>query len=433
MSDSRQYNQGVEKPESGTAGQLRQLRAHANAAVRAAELKTRMLAPAEPARRRWALQDLAVRPSLGKFAFTAPRINPLLLWVVVVPTLLSILYFGFIAAPVYVSESMFVVRNPQTEEAPNSLSGLLQGSGILSSTENEAYSVEDYVQSFDAMSALNTRFDLRKAFQHKGIDFIKRFGVLTPSSDEYLHLYYKFWIVDVDVDSTSSIITLTTRAFSSTDAFNINEGLLEQSEALVNKLNEQARQDLVGFAQREVDVAESHARKARVDLSAFRNEKSVIDPERQAAMQLEQVAPLKNDLVAAKVRLAQIESIAPENPQVSVLKNRVAKLESELAAQSANVAGDDASLAHKAAAYDQVELEREFADKELDLAQAFLVQARNEAMQKQLYVERIVQPNRPTVAMEPRRFKAIVATFLLAFIGWLIISLMVSGVREHSD
>lgn len=434
MSDNRQSSdQGSNQADDGTARKLRQLHAHAISAVRAAELKSRVMAQPVPARRRWGVPALSWRPSLGKFPATALRINPLLLWVVVVPTLLSTIYFAFIASPVYVSQSAFVVRNPQTEQAPNSLSGLLQGSGILSSTENEAFSVEDYILSFDAMSALNAQFDMRKAFQDKSIDFIRRFGSVTGNSDEYLHLYYKFWIVDVDVDSTSSIITLTTRAFTSADAFKINESLLEQSEALVNKLNEQARQDLVGFAQREVDAAEDHARKARVDLSAFRNEKSVIDPERQAAMQLEQVAPLKNDLVTAKVQLAQVEAIAPDNPQVSVLKNRVAKLEAELAEQSASVAGDGASLAHKAAAYDQVELEREFADKELDLAQAFLVQARNEAMQKQLYVERIVQPNRPSVAMEPRRAKAIIATLLLAVILWLIITLMVSGVREHSD
>ena len=39
-------------------------------------------------------------------------ISPLFLFTVVVPTLVAILYFGFFASDVYISESRFVVRSP---------------------------------------------------------------------------------------------------------------------------------------------------------------------------------------------------------------------------------------------------------------------------------------------------------------------------------
>ena len=43
------------------------------------------------------------------------RPNPLFLLVVVAPVLASILYFGFLASDIYISESRFVVRAPETE------------------------------------------------------------------------------------------------------------------------------------------------------------------------------------------------------------------------------------------------------------------------------------------------------------------------------
>jgi hypothetical protein len=49
---------------------------------------------------------------LGKFIKTARKMSPLFWICVVVPTLLSILYFGLFASDVYVSESRFVVRSP---------------------------------------------------------------------------------------------------------------------------------------------------------------------------------------------------------------------------------------------------------------------------------------------------------------------------------
>ena len=62
-----------------------------------------------------------------------------------------------------------------------------------------------------------------------------------------------------------------------------------------------------------------------------------------------------------------------------------------------------------------------------------LEQARNEAQRKQLYLERIVQPSLPDVAVEPRRLRGVAATFLLGLVAWGILSMLIAGVREHQD
>jgi len=61
----------------------------------------------------------------------------------------------------------------------------------------------------------------------------------------------------------------------------------------------------------------------------------------------------------------------------------------------------------------RVAIERDFAEKQVAAAMAFLENARNEAQRQQLYLERIVQPNLPDYALEPRRLRSVVVVFVL--------------------
>jgi capsular polysaccharide transport system permease protein len=99
----------------------------------------------------------------------------------------------------------------------------------------------------------------------------------------------------------------------------------------------------------------------------------------------------------------------------------------------AKVAGDQHSLSSKSAEYEGVVLERDFAAKRLEIALGSLEQARENAMKQQLYLERIAQPNKPDIAIEPRRFRSVVATLLLSLIAWGILSLLVTAMKEHAD
>jgi capsular polysaccharide transport system permease protein len=77
-------------------------------------------------------------------------------------------------------------------------------------------------------------------------------------------------------------------------------------------------------------------------------------------------------------------------------------------------------------------LEKEFADKQLAAAMAALEQARSEALRQQLYIERVAQPKVPDSSLEPDRVRGILTTLVLGFLFWGIVSLLVSGVREHN-
>lgn len=359
------------------------------------------------------------------------RVNRLFLVTVAVPTVLATVYFGLMASDVYVSESRIVVRSPD-KPSVSGLGAFLKGAGF-SRAQDDSYTVRDYALSRDALKEIDKALGVGDAYSSDKVDRISRFGGLDfDTSFEALHRYYQKK-VEIQQDTASSITTLTVRAYTAQDAQNINQKLLELSESLVNRLNERGRQDLISSAAAEVVAAEKKSKSAALALSAYRNAKGVVDPERQATVQLQQIAKLQDELIATTTQLAQLRTFTPQNPQIAALQKRANTLQAEIDTETTKVTGGERSLANKAAEYQRLALEREFADRQLASTLASLEQARNEAQRKQVYIERIAQPSLPDIALEPRRLRSILATFVLGLVAWGILSMLLAGVREHQD
>jgi capsular polysaccharide transport system permease protein len=359
------------------------------------------------------------------------RFKPLFLATVVIPTLAALFYFGFIASDVYVSQSQFVVRSPD-KPAASGLGVLLKSVGF-SNAGDEIFIAHDYIKSRDALKSLNQNGAVEKSYRDPYISVFNRFGPL-GWNDTFEDLYeYYSGKVSIEHNSTSSITTLNVRAFNPDDAKRMNEQLLDLAESVVNRLNNRGEFDLVSFAQREVREAEVAARKASQALAAFRNLRGIVDPESQAALQLQGVSKLQDELIASRVQLQQLQALAPENPQVPVLRTRISELTRQIDVGLGRVAGGQGSLSANAVQYQRLALDREYADKRLAAAMASLQEARNEARRKQAYVERIVEPSLPDEASEPRRLRGILATIVLGLVAYGILSMLLAGVREHRD
>jgi capsular polysaccharide transport system permease protein len=373
-------------------------------------------------------------PIAQKFIARIMVRNRLFLITVVVPTLISVIYFGLIASDVFISESRFVVYNlekPTTSSSP--LGALMKGAGLSRATD-ESYSIQDFILSRDALKILEEKLSLGKTFSSSQVDIFSRFaGLDWDNSFEALYRYYNKKIVETAIDSLTSISVLSVHAFSAEDAFNINQQLLEMSEGLVNQLNERSQQDMIRFTANEVASAEKKNREAALALSSYRNQKNVIDPEQQSGIQLQQISNLQAALVTAEEQLAQLQTFNSKNPQIPSLQLKVQNLRKEIDTATNRVAGGDRSLAKKAEEYQRLVLDRDFAAKQLDSVLASLEQARSEAQRKQLYLKRIIQPNKPDIAIEPRRIRNVIATFVIGLFAWGILALLLAGVREHRD
>ena len=355
-----------------------------------------------------------------------------LFWItVLIPTALSILYFGVFASDVYISESRFIVRSPD-KPSTTGLGMLLKSSGFANAGD-EIYAAKDYVLSRDALQALNRHQEFTKAYGAPSVSIFDRYNASGMNGTfEDLYKYYEKK-VEVEHDTTSSIITLSVRAYTPQDAHRFNEHLLEMAEATVNKLNTRGRQDLIRFSQAEVDEAKAKVQNSALALSAYRNQQGVVDPEKQATIQLQMISKLQDELIANRTQLRELRAYAPENSQIEALETRVKGISDEIDRQTGGVAGNTRSLSSQVTQYQRLQLDNQFAEKQLASAMASLEDARNEARRKQAYVERIVEPNAPDKALEPRRLRGIFSTLILGLAAWGILSMLLAGMLEHKD
>lgn len=352
---------------------------------------------------------------------------------VMLPTLLSALYYGFVASDIYVSESRFVIKSPDDrQQRSSSLANLIQTTG-LSGGQEQTNEVLGYVRSRDALRALDERVGIAGRYSDGAIDPISRFpGLFGDRTFEDLFRYYDD-MVTARLDSETGMAVISTRGFTPQDAYRINAELLQLSEQLVNRLNNRARTTGIAEAQRQVDLATQRTRQARVELAGYRNAQSLLDPEAQAAGVLEIGNALTAQRAALEAQLEQMTRLTPQNPSIPALRNRVNTISSQIAAQDRRVTGSDSGIASRLAGYENLLVEQEFATESLTAANAALVQARAEAQSQQFYLERVVEPNLPDSPLLPRRLLSILVVFAAATCLYFIAWMFIVGILEHAS
>lgn len=372
-----------------------------------------------------------LQPRLSLLQRILRRLSLSFVLTLLAPTLAASIYYGLIASDQYISESRFVVRNPQ-RTVPSGLGALLQGT-VFARSQDDTYSVHDFIRSRDALREIDQKLGFRQSFSRRDIDFLNRFpGLDLDRSFEALYRYYGTR-VSVEYDTVSSISVLRVAAFTASDARDINDLLLQMGERLVNNLNIRSREDLIEVARQEVGQAQAQVTAAAAALSSFRATRGVLDPDRQGEMQLQGVDKLREQLIETQTQLAQLRRLSPDNPQIPGLASRVEILQRSAADERAKVVGRDASLSAQLPDYDRLVLEKTFADRQLASALASLETARNEAHRKQLYLERLVQPNLPDTAVEPRRIRGVLTVLAFSTVLWGVVSMVLAGIREHGD
>lgn len=351
---------------------------------------------------------------------------------VIAPTILAALYYGLFASDIYISESRFVIKSAdQKRSSVSSIANLIQTTG-LSGGQEQTNEVLAYVQSRDALGALEKNRAVRPSVAWSQGDFLSRFpNLFSDGGFESLFKYYNN-MVSARLDSETGTAIIGVKAFRAKDAYEINRHLLELSEALVNKLNTRAQTKGISEAQKQVDLATERAKAARIAIAKYRNNQSLIDPEKQAVGVIEISNGMIGERAALQAQLDLMRRLTPRNPSIPALQNRIGAISTQIASQDSRVVGTSNGIASKLGGYEDLLVEQEFATESLNVANAALVQARAEAQKQQFYLERVVDPNLPDTPLLPKRILNIIVMFAgltcLYFVAWMFIV----GILEHA-
>lgn len=378
--------------------------------------------------------ELFARPVATTIGKTGPYLSPAikaLLLAVLLPSFLSLLYFGLWASPMYIAEARFAVRGAETGGMAVGLMAMLMPSATAVGVD--ANIVAEYIQSPDIMEVIDAEIDIFRHFSDRSHD---RFSRLAADATRDERLSYWQWAVKPSFDPETGIISLSVKAYDPATAKKLAESVLAKSEALVNAMSRRAQDDAIALAMTEVKTAEQRVSAAQDAMREFRNRSGMLDPASTAGGLQDIVSQLEGEAVKVRAEIAEASTyMSKDAPALVGLRARLEAVETQLASEKLRLAGEAArtdSLTAFAGEYEALQTESEFARQQLVSAMTSLETARVKAEAKSRYVVAFQVPALPDESLYPRPwlFTAYVFVGSLALAG--LCSLIVAAVREHA-
>lgn len=343
------------------------------------------------------------------------------------PTALAAFYYGILASDMYISEAHFSVRSPEGGSGTDVLSlfGQAPGSAIA-----DAHIVQDHILSADMLRLLDKSHGVRSHYQTSGADFISRLSS-DATAEESLDYYRD--VVNVGFDVTTGILTLEVRAFTPEKARELAQAILEESELLVNRLNERSQQDSMALAHRELAVAEKRLNASRETLRQLRQKTDLISPEATAGSVQGLVSGLETEAAKARAELSAARTYMSEDSiQVVALKTRVNALDRQVAAEKTRLTGSGSNVLNNVVSeFEQATVEHEFAQKQYQTALAALEKARIQAESKNRYLVAFDAPTLPEESRYPLRLLFTGLALVSFSLLYGISALVIAAIREH--
>lgn len=351
---------------------------------------------------------------------------------VVVPTILTALFYMFLATNQYATVSQFAVRGPAGAAGPADMLGLF--ATTASSETADTYILINYIHSRDMIEEVDRRINLREIYDRPEADFYYRFDPTKPIEK---FVGYMKTMITTEFDTFSGVVTLTVRAFRPEDAQLVAENVIAAGERLVNTLSARAREDSLREARAEVAKAEQRLRLSRAMIATFRGTEAEIDPAAAAAAQQGVITKLEGEATTIGAQLNALrQTMSPSAPSVVRLESQLAAVRQQADVERQKVALERAgttgtALTARLTRFEELETERQFAERAFVSSLASLEGARLESDRKQRYLAVFVSPRSAEEAQYPQGLRWTAVIFGICIIVWGIFSIVIAGVRDH--
>jgi capsular polysaccharide transport system permease protein len=297
---------------------------------------------------------------------------------------------------------------------------------------DETLLVNEYVVSRDVVRLLATNNDLRAILSRSEADPFVRFPNFY-SRDDFEHLYWHFHrVIDVYLDQSAGITTLTTYAHRPEDARALAVAVMGYAEALINRLNDRAHEDALRYAQKTVDKTREKVADVQARLTEFRNSHGLVDPGRESAAALQTIEQLSEDQARLEAALGRQSALTPANPGNQGIRRQIDAYKTEIDKLKKQVVGTATSTAAALSAFESLVLERDIAAQSLQAAILNFEQARKQAQDERLYIETITAPHLSDYAEYPKRALDLMIVALVAVGFWLIVRSLRISAMEHA-
>lgn len=353
----------------------------------------------------------------------------LLIGLVILPWVLIIFYVMTLAHPRYISNADVVVKQVSDTTVP-SAGGLTALLGVNSTSKEDATYLTEYILSNDMVKRLDARFKFREAYYVDGSDPI--YELAPDSTQEELLEYFKKR-VRINLDEQSSILTVTTEAFSPEYALQLNQAILKESEQFVNRISQDVARDQLSFAETQLKEAEDKLNDSKEQLLNYQNKNEIFDPQANAVMVNQLVGSLQAQLSSLRTEERQLLSyLNPDAPQVVSLRSQITAVEQQIEQEQQKLTSPNTTKLNKQAVqFESIKADVEFATELYKISLSSLEKARLEAFRKMKNLIIISTPYEAEEATYPRHMYIIWTSLALLLVLYGFIRLIIAVVKDH--
>lgn len=353
---------------------------------------------------------------------------------VVAPLVAIALYFYLRAEPQYASLTGFTVRQEESGSASAMLGGFAQFAAVSSNT-GDTDILHEFIQSQELVARLSERLELAAHFSAAW----QNDPVFALSPDPTIEDLLRYWqrMVRVSYDQGTGLVELQVLAFDPVMAQRIAQEIVAQSHTLINELNAAARADLMRFAEADLQDARIRLRLAREALTEFRIRTQIVDPDSDIQGRMGVLNNLQQQLAQALIDydvLAENTNqtdarVVQANRRIEVIRARIAEERQTFTLQGATFSGQDYPTLM--AEYENLTVEREFAERDYGLALAALELARDNAARETRYLAVYIRPTLAESAQYPRAAMILGLAFVFLGLTWSILTLIIYSIRDR--
>lgn len=353
--------------------------------------------------------------------------------VILLPLGLTALYLMVLARDQYASSTGFTIRQEETGSASDLMGGLVQVFG--GGTPGNSDLLFEYVQSQELVQRIDDRFGL---LAHYGANWpTDPLYALWPSATIEDLVWFWGRMVKVTYDKSSGLMLVEVRARDPQSAQTISHMIVEESEAMINRLNETARRDTTRNAEADLAAAIERLRTAREALAEFRVRTQIVDPQADIQGRLGVLNNLQQQLAEALIDhdlLLQTSDAA--DPRVQQAKRRIEVVQNRIREERRNfteqdVTVDQTDYPRLIAQYESLLVDQTFAETTYQASLMALDAARSNASRQSLYLASFIQPTIAQRAAYPERFVIIGVTAFFLTLLWSVLALIYYSLRDR--
>lgn len=372
-------------------------------------------------------------PEPATLAHIGPRHRMLALsfvLVVLAPIAITAWYLWARAADQYASYSAFTVRSEQGASASELLGGLGSLAGISGSSSSDTDILYRFILSHEMVERVDQKLDLRQIWSKPDND-----PVFSYTGNELIEELLDEWERKVKVYYDDGMIELRVMAFDANDAQAIGSEILAESSAMINAINDIAREDAIGYAREDLELSVERLKEARQTMTTFRNRYQMVDPEADVEAQAGILVSLQQQLAEALINLGVLRANAqPNDPRIEQAELRVNVIREQIDEERLKFGSETADgeqLSDVVGQFEGLMVDRHFAEQTYTAALAAYDLARAEAQRQSRYLAAFVQPTLPTKAEYPERIKLLIIVSGFLLLIWMIGALVFYSLRDR--